>query len=168
MLTDLLKDSDVTKTPYQNKGEVVNLLKSLAMRQLDDLVSEAVYSGYKYSGVGRRPTDVLGKSFSDCADALFDRIDVAKGELCSLDRSAWTKEFVAACEAKRLEMAPLWDVSWRELCDGKRLFQDLQKSVPLNMSLLSFKKRVMLFMRIADPPSENWRSVEGLLKGLLA
>jgi predicted ATPase len=167
ILTDLLKDSEITSKPLTNKGELVQILKRLAMSHLDDVVVEQIYSELHYSGVGRRASDVTGKGFGNSASALFDRIETSKNELKSLDRNSWEVSFIAACEKRKAELLPEWDSNWRNLCDGKRLFKELQQEIQINMPLLSFKKRVMIHMRAESPPSESWRAVDGLLKNLI-
>ena len=166
-LTDLLQDSDIARNPVRNSGEVISTLKTLALKHLDDEIIKTTYEEYKFEGMGRRPNEVTSKTFSDAGNALFSRIEIAKSQVESLNRQEWIDDFSTKCEARKAELQHVWGASWKELCDGKRLFKELQISFPLKLSLLNFKKRVVLKMA-GQPPSENWRLIESLLKGLLA
>jgi hypothetical protein len=64
----------------------------------------------------------------------------------------------------RLE--PVWDDRWREVCDGKRLLEQLRRSGLLKSDLLRFKKRVASEMRRGK--TEVWRTLESKLKEFVA
>ncbi len=55
---------------------------------------------------------------------------------------------------------------WKELCDGKRLFLDLQNGGHLRVSAAILKKQITL--RMKDTESENWKHLDQLLRGMLA
>jgi hypothetical protein len=166
VLTDLLKDQDVTRAAVRNSGEVSKVLKERALGHLDDAIVREVYDACQFLEVGRKPLGLTGKSFADSASALFDKIEAFRAQIGVLDRNQWTTEFAEKCRRRREELLPVWDSEWKELCDGKRLFKELQQSFPLKMSLLHFKKRVITRMA-TSPQTDGWRSVESLLKDLL-
>lgn len=166
VITDLLKQKDITKSPVKNLGEVTSVLKDIAYSQLDDIVIKEVYEAYGFNDVGRRANEVYGKDFEKAGEILFSRLESVKAQICDLDKSTWVEEFDSRCVQKKQELEPVWDTRWRELCDGKRLFKELHSRVQLRMPLLTFKKRIVDRMR-GHPPSDNWRAVESLLKELL-
>ena len=137
------------------------------MGHLDDAVIKEVYEEYGIANAGRRPEEVAGKEFSEAATLLFDRIDVVKQQLQGLDRIHWTHEFEDKCKKRLESLRPIWDAQWRDLCDGKRLFKELQAELQIHLSLLVLKKRVISKMS-NHPSTDNWRVIESLLNHLLA
>ncbi|PST23129.1 hypothetical protein C7U61_00895 [Rhizobium sp. JAB6] len=167
VLTSLLKDSDIVKTPIPNEGELSRLLKQLALGHLDDAVAKEVYEGMNYENPGRRPKETSGKSFDETSNVLFSRLERISRQLSGLDEQNWKSEFVRKCQARKAELQPLWDAEWKERCDGKRLFRELQQNITLKIPLRSFKRRIMERMR-GVPTTDNWRAIEGLLKQLIS
>lgn len=166
VIADLLMDDDITRKVVANLGEVSSLLKKFALGHLDDAVVREIYDRFSYDNPGLRLAEVQGKSFETAGEALFDRLERLAQQIGPLERSKWASEFLERCEARKKELWPLWDSEWKELCDGKRLFLELQQSITLKMPLLSFKLRIMERMRNV-PTRDNWRAIEGLLKGLI-
>jgi len=166
ILTDVLMNPEVVQAPFANQGEVVKQLKDLAMSQIDDFVANKIYQSYGLESPGLRSTEVQGKNLEEIADILFNRIAKIQAQILNLDRPSWRTQFVNDCAAARKELEPIWETKWREDCDGKRLFRDLHKTRQFRISLRNLKRRVMSGMR-NTPPSENWRSVESHLKGLI-
>jgi hypothetical protein len=101
----------------------------------------------------------------EIAASLFTRLSAAKASLNFPDGAEWRREFAERCEANRNEIELIWEAKWKELCDGKRLFHDLQKEGMLKMSVSLFKRKIMQHMK--ETSSENWRLVESLLRGLI-
>jgi predicted ATPase len=165
VLTDLLKDPKIVKSPVRNVGELQARLKALAKSQLDDIASRKVYESYAYSSPGLRPTEIQGTGFAEAASILFSRISEIRGQVCAIDEQAWKSEFVRGCEAQKRDLEESWDATWIEDCNGKRLFADLQRDLGVSESLIRFKKRVITSMRTSS--SEGWRTMESLLKGLI-
>ncbi len=161
VLTDLLTDSDVVRAPLQNMGQVGDILRRLADNQLSDTAAQDVYESRAYTSPGLRKMEIQGKSISEAANVLFTRLASIKSETGSLDESSWKECFVADVEQKRNELKSEWDTSWTTMCDGKRLFKDLQLEVPLKMSTQKFKRQVMLRMRLQQ--SDAWLSMDGLI-----
>jgi predicted ATPase len=166
ILADLLMDKEISGRPTGNLGELSQNLKKLTMMHLDDAVIADVYKEFNFDHPGHRPSETVAKSFSEAGELLFTRIDRIKEQISILSREHWTQDFIRKCQARRSQLEPIWDVKWPELCDGKRLFKEIQKLYEPRMPLLSFKKRVLERMK-ATPPSENWRAIESLLKELI-
>ena len=165
ILADLLMNKEVVKEPFPNQGEVAKLLRDLALRQLDDFVARNVYVGYSYDDPGLRMQDIQGKPPVEIAGVLFERLAKVQAQIATLDETAWKAKFQEDCSSSHVQLASVWETTWREVCDGKRLFRDLQQQVQMNVPLRRFKMRVMAEMR--NKSTENWRSIESLLKGMI-
>ncbi|MDM9647113.1 AAA family ATPase [Rhizobium sp. S163] len=167
ILTALLKDNDIVHEAIKNEGELIKLLKGLAMSHLDDAVAKEVYDDMAYDNPGRRPRELNGKTFEEASSVLYNRLENISTQLSGLNEQTWKAAFVEKCKRRKEELLPLWDAEWKERCDGKRLFKELQQKVKMRISIRSFKRRVMERMR-GVPTTDNWRAIEGLLKQLLA
>jgi AAA15 family ATPase/GTPase len=165
VITELLKRSEIAKTPVSDEGEVQTLLRGLAFGQLDSLVAREVYGRFGYLGPGLRAEDVDQAGPQEIASALFGRLAAARTSLGAGDEAEWKDSFLRDCSRRRAELVPIWEVKWPELCDGKRLFFDLQRKGVLKISSAMFKKRIIQLMK--EFASENWRLVESLLKELV-
>jgi hypothetical protein len=165
VLTDLLKGYVTNGQRITNVGQVEALLRNLATEQLDDFAVRQVYLGYSYNDPSLRADQIEAKTPVEVADILFARIDAAKRSICSLEETPWKTQFLADVALKRAELRASWDTKWETECDGKRLFQDLQKHVQLNMKLLHFKK--MIIGRMRQGRSRLWQIVHDKLAGLI-
>jgi predicted ATP-dependent endonuclease of OLD family len=166
-ITDLLRDEDLSLVKFRNLGETNNLLRELAMSQLQGVVAQMTYSSYGYGSLGTSPAELHGKDFGACASYLFDRIASLQTQIGSAERNAWKQNFEDASQARLAELKPIWEARWNELCDGKKLFHDFQAVAKIRVSPIQFKKR--LIMRMRNPPqSGNWRQLESLLSNLLS
>lgn len=164
-ISELLMDSDVTRTPMKSSGDVALMLKDLAMQHLDSEVIKTVAATKKIDGFSHIPAETLGKSFSESAIILREKIESLKYKMSDLDLSSWASEFEKLCMIERNSLFPIWDADWVSQCNGKRLFSEIQKKVTLNMPILAFKRRILLQMRANK--SESWLMVDGLLSCLL-
>jgi hypothetical protein len=59
-----------------------------------------------------------------------------------------------------------WEPRWKEVCDGKRLFADLQRKGVLKIGISDLKRKVI--QRMKDIRSENWELVEAQLRDLIS
>ncbi|MGC2172455.1 MAG: AAA family ATPase [Candidatus Sulfotelmatobacter sp.] len=165
VLTDLLKDPDIVRTPLANQGEVSKLLRELAMSQISEFTARQVYATYQFDDPGLRASDLRGKASGEIADVLFARISSVQKQVCSLVESTWKEKFLGSCEVLRPDTTAIWEARWIEVCDGKRLFAELFQRIQFKISLPRFKRRIMLEMR--SRRTANWRSIESLLKRLV-
>jgi len=166
VIAQLLKRDDIALKPFKNEGEVSDVLRTLAMKQLDSLVARAIYSSREYESPGARVSDFDGGSASEIADALYKRASGAKKSLTVEDESAWKQLFLQEFEQKKSDLTPVWESKWKEECDGKRLFSDLQKLGILKTSTSNLKRKIVEEMR--NSKSENWLVVNSLLQALIS
>lgn len=147
--------------PVESKGALRNLLRDLALEQLSDEVVRRVYSELEPENCGLRSKEVASKPFAESANLLFDRIERARQAISSLDRSPWVEMFIGRCSKLERELREDWDTNWRQRCNSKRLFRDLQARQKLKTSMASMKVEMMREMRLAK--NEDWRVIESLL-----
>jgi hypothetical protein len=164
VLADLLMDSEVVKHPVSNVGDVLNLLREFAMSQLDELAARLVYAEYDYENPGIRTEEVCDKNLEGIAATLFERLAKVRAQVVNLVPS-WKNEFVQTATSRRRALERQWETTWREDCDGKRLFFDLHRSRPFRISLKSFKKRVISEMRRQS--TADWLEMSNALADLL-
>lgn len=165
VLADLLMNDDVVKNPLSSLGEVQKVLRELAFAQIDDLVARQVYVGYKYIDPGIRGAEIQGKNLESISELLAQRLIEIQTQFSELNSSAWKSEFLAKCAASQTRLKDEWDLKWMIECDGKRLFSELCQKVQPKNGARKFKIRVINEMRLK--PSENWRTINGLLGDLL-
>lgn len=164
VLTDLLQQAETAKSPVTSLGEVEELLRSLALSQLDELVAKETYQSYLFEGAGIRTTEIRNKTFREMADIQFARFEKIKIQVCGLEAD-WKDKFVADCQRAKTALENKWSTSWLTDCDGKRLFQDLHQRVQLQMSTAKFKARIMSELRSQGVP--GWLDVHALISRLL-
>ena len=165
ILTELLKDGSLTRSPVANQGEVHTRVKELAFSQLDELSARTVYNSYGYENPSLRREDVAGKSRADIAESLFNRMNVARTSLPDVDYNTWQAKFDSDCAVAKAQLDSSWQANWREICDGKLLISQLHKASNLKMSEQAFKLKITQRMR--DNESENWRLIRDLLSQLI-
>jgi predicted ATP-dependent endonuclease of OLD family len=165
VITNLLKKKDIANPPVSNEGEVAILLKNLALSQLDAVAARKIYQDLNYESPSLHVEDVEGKSLEDISEALFARLLSSKASIVFSTKQEWKTDFINKCEQEKNKLAQIWDVKWKEECDGKKLFTDLRQKGLLKVSISSFKRSIVQEMK--NVASENWRLVESQLKELL-
>jgi HPt (histidine-containing phosphotransfer) domain-containing protein len=144
-----------------SKGVLLNLLRDLAMEQLNDEVIRRVYEELEPENCELRNKDIIGKSFEDCASMLFNKIDSVRQSIKDLERNSWTTNFSARCQNLEKELRADWETNWKARCNSKRLFKDLQKRQKLKVSVAFMKSTIMKEMRLNT--TEDWKLMKSLL-----
>jgi hypothetical protein len=165
ILTDLLTNADVVRSPLRNVAEVTSLVRQLADHQLSDLAAREVYEKRNYENPGLRRTEIEGKSIEDAADLLYARLAVIREQSAAFVDGDWKRAFCEEAKQKREELREQWDLRWLELCDGKRLFKDLQQNASLKTSSDKFKREVIREMRLKQ--SDAWLTMNGLIQNAM-
>jgi predicted ATP-dependent endonuclease of OLD family len=164
-LTELLNRDDVVRRAVGSEGRVANLLRKIALTQLDEVVARYVYQNFGYQNPSLRAEDVKIKPLDQIADALEARLQLSRTSIERFSEGNWKRNFLRLCGDERQKLEPLWESAWKEQCDGKRLFEDLQQHNILKIPVSTLKRRIMQQMKATA--SENWRLMESLLKDLL-
>jgi energy-coupling factor transporter ATP-binding protein EcfA2 len=165
VITELLKDPSVTKTPMESEGEVRKLMRDLAYKQLDQIAAREVYKSYQYLDASLQSDDFKGTTIESLASSFYDRMAAARASISEVPKDQWTQDFVKAAEDRKQTLLKTWEAKWPELCDGKKLISDLHRAGSMKMSETTFKMRIVKGMR--DASSETWQIVRGLLNDLL-
>lgn len=158
VIFDILLDNNLAKNPPANIGAVEKLLKELALSQLDESVARMVYKKQRFATAALHVEDVQQEGLEKIAEALSHRMEAAKEQLVVASEQGWKENFLRECAALKAELKPRWEEYWQQLCDGKRLFNDLQRRIQINDGMNSFKARLMREMRSRRRP--NWEMIE--------
>jgi hypothetical protein len=162
-IADLLKDNNIAKAPMTSSGDVERLLQELAFEQLSEIAAKEVYRSFGYKGPSLRAEDLERKT--EISTALYARMRNSRNSMPDLDEPTWSYDFNEKFNSKKAELRLAWEPKWKELCDGKRLFNDLQKKGILKNSVSMLKRKIVQRMR--ETKSENWRLVESHLRTLI-
>ena len=165
VITELMKDGSTARTPVSTSGEVDRLLQALAFEQLPGIAAREVYRGFGYLSPWLLAEDVEKGSQAEISAALYARMWAARGSMPDVEESVWVGDFQRAVAERIAELKIEWEPKWKEVCDGKRLFNDLQKQGILKISVLVLKRRII--QRMKETKSENWRLVESQIQALV-
>lgn len=161
LLFPIIHSHSNAEVRVESKGALLNLLRDLAMEQLNDEVIRRTYEELEPENCELRNKDIIGKSFDDCASMLFDKIDSVRQSIKDLERSSWTTDFSTRCQNLEKELRADWETNWKTRCNSKRLFQDLQRRQKLNVSVAFMKSVIMKEMRFNT--TEDWKLMKSLL-----
>jgi len=162
LLFDEIVDSGVTNL---SRGEFEPRIVSLALCQLNDLVSNEIYSVLEPDNPGLRPKEIKRKSFLEIAEILAKRLTALKTSLDVFDPDDWKNKFVSQCEAKHAELNDLWKQDWIKLCSGKRLIDDIYEEYPIRLSKFEFKRKIVKRMKMAQ--TEDWTLIKSKIRDAL-
>ncbi|MGA9917368.1 MAG: AAA family ATPase, partial [Paraburkholderia sp.] len=165
-ITTVLMDSEIVREPLKNNGEVSTLLRSLAFAQLPELAAKRVYEKYGFGGLGLRRDDLAEKSVEKISSVLFDRLMSVKAQLAKIDEASWIGNFENDVKVEQERLRAIWETTWMQDCDGKRLIDDLSKQVTFRSKVKQFKIRLIKEMALSQSP--NWKVIEAQLRTLLS
>ena len=78
VITELLKQNEVARTPVSSQGEVDQILRGLALAQLNEIAARDVYQSYGYRNPSLWGDDVAKKPIPEIAEALFTRLSAVR------------------------------------------------------------------------------------------
>jgi hypothetical protein len=159
-LYDSLAESGVRELP--SPGEFETLIRELAIGQLTERIARQTYATLEPENPGLRPKEIIGLSYDDIARKLVARLAAIKTQLTSLDSDAWAAKFVSDAKASEEAQREQWTSSWRKLCDGKRVIDDLYKRFKLDVSKLDLKIRII--RKMESDESDDWQLIKGKLR----
>lgn len=163
-ISNLLMDSEIVKNPFNNHGEVSKLIKDLAFKQLDEVASRKIYHRFNFESTGIRKEDVKGRYINEISSALFSKLKTVKSQINDIDDSEWEENFKKDAIKERHNLENIWETTWINDCDGKRLIEDLKATTQLKMDIRRFKTRIMKEMALNQ--TESWKSIRVLLEDL--
>jgi len=165
ILTDLSRLPEYSDNPKGTPTAMRDVMKSLAMAQLDEHVSRLVFAEMGLQSVGFDMTATKEPEAKAVAAALWRRIDEMSATFKSFSETGFDADFVQKFNEKKKLLEPEWDEKWRELCNGKQLLEDMRRDKHLKGDLLKLKKTVMSRMREAK--TETYKSLESTLRTLI-
>lgn len=163
-ISNLLMNPDITRKPYKNHGEVSRLIKELAFKQLDEVASRKVYQRFAFESTGLRKDDINCGEINKISEVLFGRLHKLKLHMDRVLDANWMADFQRDAATEKSQLANIWETTWINDCDGKRLLEDIQSEAHLKMNIRSFKTRIMKEMALNQ--TESWRSIRALLEKL--
>lgn len=165
-IADVLMNPEIVREPLGSPGEVNSILRDMAFSQLPELAARHVYESYDFGGLGLRRDDLSGKSIEGMSRALFDRLMLVKAQLARIDEGGWVSNFENAVRMEQERLRAVWETTWMEDCDGKRLIDDLSRKVTFRSSVKQFKIRLIKEMAINQ--SASWKVIEAKLREMLS
>jgi hypothetical protein len=165
VLKDILCDKDMVANPVGNHGAVNRLIRDTAFSQIDDTVARIVYNKYALNGVSFSGSGMHDKSIEEIADDLSRQLASEKQVIGQIEVEDWRSKFIDDCLLQKKRMAAEWEARWIALCDGKRVFADIGRSVKYKTRLSKVKEQTMLRMTVAG--SDGWKAIQKQLAALL-
>jgi predicted ATPase len=159
ILFDLLrKEFRSSKTPT-NLGEATQRFTEIAMRQLQEVVIEEVYTNLAYDSPGIRRADKKSKTFEEAGTALFGRITKVRMELAPLDETQWKQKFVKTCDEMLAQRQQEWSTAWISKCSGKQFLNDVYADCGITVRPLVLKRRLLQENKYANEGkgTESWK-----------
>lgn len=139
---------EFAKNKPASRGEFDRFMRNSALKQIEVAVAKKVYSTLEPENPGLIPKEIKGKSIEQIADVIASRIERIRDQLSAFDKSSWTASFVAAASEQRESMTADWDKHWQVKADGKKIIDAIFEEYKLNIDKSSFKRKVMLAMKI--------------------
>jgi predicted ATPase len=166
VIYDLLSDGHISTKKMDKRGEVQEILKKIALSQLQEEIAKDIYSSMNYEDAGLRSKEILRKSYSEISNVLAKRLVTIKGQMDTFNEEKWKKDFEEKCRVLDATRLNEWEGDWIKLCNGKRFFEDLRRQYEINLPLLKFKK--MLIGKMRNEKTESWSLLQSLLSEALA
>ncbi len=164
-MASILKRPDVARIPFDSQGKLSNTLRSLALSQIDEVIAREIFSGFGFKNTSLTAEDVKGRSLEEACNLLADRLSAAQMSLTRYENVSWKSDFMRLAEEKKQEILPIWEVNWKDKCDGKQLFADFLKTNVLKIPLRAFKRAIVQEMK--NTKSEGWQAMGNHLRQLI-
>ncbi|WP_446744627.1 ATP-dependent nuclease [Silvibacterium acidisoli] len=168
VLYDIVRLDCKPKTWPASLGEATKQFAQIAKKQLHSIIVDEVYKEYGFGDIRLRGND-KAHDFPSSANNIFKKIETLKTQLAPLSEADWTAEFVQRCASRLQEREQEWDSSWKQKCNGKQFFKDLNRYAgDFGVDWLGLKKRLLAGNRDADNGgTESWKLLRGTLQDLL-
>lgn len=165
IITDLTREKEFADQPISTVTETTQLMKRLALSQLNVVASREVF---KQLGLESVCFDmkVLEGDPDAAASQLLNRIEIITTQFEALKGADFKEEYKKQINTKLAELKAQWDDKWRDHCNGKLLLEDMRKEGHLKGDLLKLKRRVAAEMRLRS--SDSYNALAGILKDLLS
>lgn len=165
VLTALSREEHIFNANPSNAGDIEKLLKEVAWQQLWEKAAREIYSEFAFKSPKFKTEDFEGKDPDQVTAALYSRMSSARLSIPDTPEPVWAAAFVTNVNQRRAEIELRWESRWKEQCDGKRLFLDLQQGGHLKLSAALLKRKITSRMR--DGETDNFMRVREQLCQLL-
>jgi hypothetical protein len=115
--------------------------------------------------MGLRNEDIRGKSLNQTAGTLVERIQNIRMQIGEFNKDAWMEAFLFNVATRKRAIEDSLQTNWKDLCDGKKLLDDLYGRFIIKKDKREFKKDLMKRMREAE--TDEWRIIRDILSEAL-
>ena len=149
----MLLDEDVKSTNRPSRrGDVRARIKNMQEQQIVERALSENYLAFSYESPGLRSKEIRHKGHVDAAKVLSARLTQVKEQLTNFSAADWEADLVSKAEKRAVELRGLWNVQGDELCDAKRILEELHSQYGIRMPLPQFKRRVVRAMANRHSP----------------
>jgi predicted ATPase len=150
ILTDLSRKREYSDSPKQNLEDMRKALRDLALAQLDEEVGRQVFVELGLESIGFDMKAMREATSDLVAKGIREQIDRMAAKFTDLLSNGFESQFIGRVADKRRVLEASWKEKWQEVCDGKRLFEDLRSGGHFKGDLLRLKKEIIAQMRSRD------------------
>ncbi|PZS73231.1 hypothetical protein A7X68_19090 [Stenotrophomonas maltophilia] len=97
---------------------------------------------------------------------MMARLRRLKERLADVDETTWPDSFRRSIDVEIAQIKQVWESTWKEECDGKRLLEDLFKEMDFKSSLRSFKIKMIKDMALEE--ADGWKQIRDQLSTVLS
>jgi len=166
VLTDLSRKAEFSESPKSSPTEMRDVMRALAMAQLDEFVARSVFKEIGLESIGFDMEVMRLSGVTAIASALHERIEEMVRQFQLLMTEGVEKRFADLFSTKRRELESIWEEKWREKCNGKRLLESLRREGHFKGDLLKLKRAAMSMIR--ENKTEAFNSLSTMLRDLIA
>jgi hypothetical protein len=161
IIYDMVSSHAKNKASVDSRGKFPSVIEELAFSQTSGIAMKDVYSTLVPESPGMRVDDFKGKTIEETAEVLSGRLGRIRAALADLDSDKWRAKFVDLCIKRKADIDGEWRSSWKDLCSGKDLIDDLYVRYEISMKKVEFKKEII--RRMAATATDDWRVINDLL-----
>ena len=165
---DAIKNNiDSQKAEALNLGDFKRWIKRAALAQIDELVAREIYENYSFEDPGIRAKEIRDKDVSEITKILADRLAAAQKKLAAWDLAQWKENFTNQVTRQRDEKLGAWEENdrWKIECNGKWIYERIQKEFRVNANPRKLKTEVVKSMRESE--SREYKELHDLITRLL-
>jgi hypothetical protein len=91
-----------------------------------------------------------------------------KQQVCQLDQTTWTADFISKCFDLHKQREQEWANSWQSKCSGKQFLIDLRQECVLKAGMPSLKRRLLQESQLYQGGgTEGWKLLNAMVKSIL-
>lgn len=165
VITDLSRNNNFSENAFGTVTEAQKALKELALQQVHGVASRSVFEEIGLEQVYFDMKALNNPDSIKVAEALQSEVSRIRLLLGALEEKGFTTEFKRLYAIRHKEIFEKWEAQWQQLCNGKRLFEDLRRGGYVRGDLLGIKKQIIAEMSVRR--TEMWGSLESAFHQLI-